>query len=338
MRLAVDLGSTNIRIVDAGKGAVLTEPALVALNSQNQRIIGVGTTAQRMVGRTAPHILQIHPLRDGVIAHHDLTTAMLRHFMRRVSPWWRFIRPQVVMSISARSTTVEKRALQEAAIRAGARNLQLIDAPMAAAIGAGLDTESPFANLIVHVGSGGTDIAVIAMGRIVLHEVSEVGGDEFDRAIAHFLEQKHPVIVENDVAEDLKVRLGRRAENSDSTPTEYEVVGRDPESGLPRPFTVDDDDVQEALRPALSQLGDTLRSVLERTSPELATDIAERGAVLTGGGALLPGIDRFLATVTGLPVRVAHDPANCVLIGTTRARVNSSNDGNRGRRSTESWR
>lgn len=331
MQLAIHLGSSTVRVQN-GSGTLVEEPAMVALDVERHRVIGVGAQAEKMVGRTAPHIVPVHPIQNGVIAHPELTAAMLTAFLKRTLGWRQFSAPRVVVTVSPRSTTLDRRAFKEAATRAGTKDPVLIDTILAAALGAELDVLSPLGILVIHLGSDATEIALLSSGRQVWHETCAVGGNQFDRDVRDYVENVHDVTVDLRDAEMLKRTLGGAIEplatlqspdteaEPEAQPAQVDLVGRDPRNGLPKSVCVTAREVHEALQPSLHHIADALKAVIERSTPELAADVAALGVVLTGGGALLPGIDEFLSRETGMSVRVADDPARCVLRGAWRAR------------------
>lgn len=312
--IGIDLGTATILVFVRGKGIVLNEPAVVAIDQQTQRVLAIGAEAQRMLGRTPGNIMAVRPLKDGVIADFDLTEIMLKHYIAKACPKRRFFRPRVVVCIPAGTTTVEQKAVIEAISRTGARETYLIEEPRAAALGAGLDVFEPSGNMVVDIGGGTTDIAVISMGEVVESASVRVGGDKFDEAIVRFIKKEYNVLIGERTAESLKIAIGSAHPGSRSL--QAEVRGRDLVTGLPRSLTVTTEQVVQALEEPLQIILQGVKQVLERTPPELAGDIIERGVVLTGGGALLDGFTRFLAQETEVPFYLAEDPISCVVKGT----------------------
>lgn len=317
MHLGIDLGTSTVLIYVKGKGVVLREPSVVALDKSNNKIVAVGEQAMNMLGKTPGNIIAIRPMRDGVIADYEITEAMLRHFMTRVCGRTMLIRPQVMVCVPAEVTSVEKRAVLEAALAAGARRAYLIEEPMAAAIGAGLAVDEPEGNLVVDIGGGTTDIAVIAMGGIVVSQSLRVAGNKMDEAIVRYLRKNYNLMIGERTAETIKMRIGAAWPGEEIA--SMEIRGRDLIDGLPKTMAITSDEVREALEEPVGAIVDAVKSVLEHTPPELAADILKRGVVLTGGGALLKGLDTLLSRTTGTPARVADDPVCCVAIGTGKA-------------------
>jgi rod shape-determining protein MreB len=319
-KIAIDLGTSTVLIWVKGAGIVVNEPSLVALNRDGTRILAVGRQAYEMVGRTPDTIQLVRPMRDGVIADFAVTEGMLHHFIGKVQGVQRLFKPEIMICVPSGVTSVERRAVTEAAISAGARQVWLIDEPLAAAIGAGLPIAEPRGNAICDVGGGTTEIAVISLsGTVVAHSV-RVGGNRVDEAITLYLKRRCNLLVGERAAEDLKISVGSAIPLDE--PLVTEVRGRDLVSGLPRSVEVSSNDVAEAVAEPLLLIARAVRDVLEETPPELAADISDRGLVLTGGGALLRELDRYLAIQTGLPVVVAEDPQTSVVRGTGMALEN----------------
>ncbi|MCH8273914.1 MAG: rod shape-determining protein [Armatimonadetes bacterium] len=318
--LGIDLGTSNILVYKRGEGIVLEEPTVVALNAQTKRVLAVGEAAREMLGRTPGHILAIRPLRDGVIADYTHTLKMLEFLIDRVCGRRRWFRPRLVMCVPGGCTNVERRAVLQAAKEAGAGECYTVEEPMAAALGAGLPITSPGGNMVVDIGGGTTDIAVISMDGLVLGETLRIGGNRFDEAIIRHMRSAFNLMIGERTAEEIKVKIGS------AYPLEQElrleVRGRDLMAGLPRTVEVSSEEVREALAEPLRAMTEKVCSVLERTPPELSSDIIGRGIVVTGGGGLLRGIDLLLAAVTDVPVRVAENALHCVAIGTGRALEN----------------
>ena len=315
--LGVDLGTANILVYVRGKGIVLREPSVVAINSISKKVKAVGEEARLMLGRTPGHIIAVRPMSDGVIADYTTTQKMLEYIFAKVVKRNRLFKPRVLICVPSQVTSVERRAVIQAAIEAGAREAYTIEEPMAAAIGAGLPISTPGGNMIVDIGGGTTDIAVISLGGIVASESLRVAGNRIDEVIIRFIKSAYSLMIGVRTAEDIKTKIGS------AYPLEQEIVlsvkGRDLVAGLPKTIEVSSDEIREALAEPVTQIVEKVKRVLERTPPELAADIIERGIVLTGGGALLRGLDRLLSAATGIPVYVAEDPLSCVAIGTGRA-------------------
>jgi len=314
MNVGVDLGTATVLIYVEGKGIVLREPSVVAIEQDTRRILAIGEDARRMIGRTPGNIVAIRPMRDGVIADYEVTLAMLKHFLSRVCGSTFFSRPRIMICVPPGVTGVEKRAVLQACAEVGARSTLIIEEPLAAALGAGLDIASPGANMVVDVGGGTTDIAVLSLGGVVISESLRIAGDEFDEAVARSVRREHNVLIGERTSEEIKMCIGTaRVGLRDAS---MEVRGRDLVEGLPKSILVTSTEVALALEEPIAAIVDRVKSVLERTPPELAADLAERGIVLTGGGSLLHGLDTVLAHETGIPVRVAEDPISCVARGT----------------------
>ena len=316
--IGVDLGTANVLVFVKGKGIVLNEPSVVAINKESGKIIAVGKEARRMLGRTPGNITAIRPLQDGVIADYEVTERMLRYFIFKVCGRKLFFRRRIMICIPAKVTNVEERAVLQAALQAGAGQAYVIEEPLAAAIGAGLNISEPRGKMVVDIGGGTTDIAVLSLGGIVCSSSLRVGGDRFDEAIARYVRKKFNLIIGERSAEELKISAGTAYPAVTAEKT-VEVRGRDALTGLPRSVNISSRDIYEAILEPLEAVIGAVKEVLERTPPELASDVAERGVVLTGGGALLQGIDLALSEETGIPVHVADDPLSCVAVGTGRA-------------------
>jgi rod shape-determining protein MreB len=313
-KIGIDLGTSTILIYVKGEGIVINEPSLVAVNRDGTRILAIGRQAQEMVGRTPDAIQVVRPMRDGVIADFVVTEGMLHHFIGRVQGRQRIFKPEIMICVPSGVTSVERRAVTEAAISAGARQAWLIDEPLAAAIGAGLPIAEPRGNAICDIGGGTTEIAVISLsGMVVAHSI-RVGGNRIDDAIASYLKRKHNLLIGERTAEELKIAAGSAVAMKE--PILADVRGRDLVSGLPRNLEVSSNEVVEAIQEPLRLIVGAVRSVLEETPPELAADIFDRGIVLSGGGAQLRGLDRYIAMHTGIPTVVADDPQTSVVRGT----------------------
>ena len=313
-KIGIDLGTSTVLIYVKGEGIVVNEPSLVAVNRDGTKILAVGRRALEMVGRTPEAIQVVRPMREGVIADFVVTEGMLHHFIGKVQGRQRIFKPEIMICVPSGVTSVERRAVTEAAISAGARQAWLIDEPLAAAIGAGLPISEPRGNAICDIGGGTTEIAVISLsGMVVAHSI-RVGGNRIDDAIAAYLKRKHNLLIGERTAEDLKISAGSAVTMKD--PLTGEVKGRDLVSGLPRSLEVSSNEVVEAIQEPLRLIVGAVRAVLEDTPPELAADIFDRGIVLSGGGAQLRGLDRYIAMHTGIPTTVAENPQTSVVRGT----------------------
>ena len=314
--IAVDLGTANTLVYVRGRGIVLSEPSVVAIDQRTGEVHAVGIEAKRMLGRTPGTISAIRPLKDGVIADFDVTEQMLRHFIQKVHHN-RFAHPRVVVCVPSGVTGVEKRAVEEATLSAGARQAYLIEEPMAAAIGAGLPVSEPTGNMIVDIGGGTTEVAVISLGGIVVSQSIRVGGDEMDDAIMNYIKKEYKLLVGGQTAEELKLEIGSAWELPEEL--RAEVRGRDMLSGLPKTVVISSEEVRRALDEPVTQIIDAIKSTLDKTPPELAADIMDRGIVLAGGGALLSGLDERLRQETQMPVHIAESPLTCVAVGSGRS-------------------
>jgi rod shape-determining protein MreB len=310
--MAVDLGTANTLVYVRGRGIILNEPSVVAVNMRTGVPLAVGAEAKRMIGRTPSHIQAIRPLKDGVIADFDICEKMLRYFIHRVHQR-RFAKPRMVICVPSGITGVEQRAVMEAAEYAGAREAHIIEEPMAAAIGAGLPVHEPAGNMVVDIGGGTTEVAVISLGGIVTSQSIRIAGDELDEAIVAFVKKEYSLALGERTAEEIKIALGSAYPLVDEV--RAEIRGRDLVTGLPKTIIISTAEVREAIEEPVSAIVDAVKVTLDRTPPELAADIMEQGIVLTGGGALLHGLDARLQQETGMPIVVARDPLNCVAIG-----------------------
>ncbi|MGK2906857.1 MAG: rod shape-determining protein [Desulfuromonadales bacterium] len=324
--LAIDLGTANTLVYLKGKGVVVSEPSVVAVqkDSHGQRkVLAVGTDAKNMLGRTPGSIVAIRPMKDGVIADFDITEEMLRYFIRKIHNRKALVRPRIVICVPSGITQVEKRAVKESAESAGAREVYLIEEPMAAAIGAGLPITEASGNMIVDIGGGTTEVAVISLAGIVYAKSVRVGGDKMDEAIAQHLKRKYNLLIGERTSEAIKIQLGSAYPESSSSPKgdwaeTMEVKGRDLVSGIPKTLTIGAQEIRESLSEPINAIVEAVRIALERTPPELAADIVDKGIVLAGGGALLRNLDQLLREETGLPVVIAEDPLSCVVLGSGR--------------------
>ncbi len=314
--MGIDLGTANTLVFVQGKGIVLREPSVVAIHRDNHEVLEVGEAAKAMIGRTPGHIIAVRPLRDGVIADFDVTQKMLKAFIRRSMPGPSFLRPRVVVCVPAGVTEVEKRAVKDAALSAGAREAYTIEEPMAAAIGAGLPVTEPIGNMIVDIGGGTTEVAIISLGGIVTHKSIRVGGDEMDEAIVGFVKKHYNLLIGERTAEDVKIAVGSAYPLPEE---EIEVRGRDLVTGLPKTLKLTGSEVRQALAEPVRAIVEAVKATLERTPPELAADVFDRGIVLTGGGSLLRGLDKLIALETNMPVVIADDPLTSVVQGAGRS-------------------
>ena len=314
--MAVDLGTANTLVYVRGRGIVLSEPSVVAIDQRTGEVHAVGVEAKRMLGRTPGTISAIRPLKDGVIADFDVTEQMLRHFIQKVHQH-RFAHPRVVVCVPSGVTGVEKRAVEEATLSAGAREAHLIEEPMAAAIGAGLPVSEPTGNMIVDVGGGTTEVAVISLGGIVVSQSLRVGGDEMDEAIISHIKKEYKLLIGQQTAEEVKLEIGSAFQLREEV--QAEVRGRDMLTGLPKTIIISSEEVRQSLEEPVGQILDAIRSTLDKTPPELAADIMDRGIVLAGGGALLSGLDERLRHETQMPAQLAESPLTCVAVGSGRS-------------------
>jgi len=315
--LAIDLGTANTVIYVKGKGIVLSEPSVVAIKKGTNTVLRVGREAKEMLGRTPGTIVAIRPLKDGVIADFDITEQMIKQFIVKIHNRKTLVRPRVVIGVPSGITQVEKRAIRDAAEQAGAREVYLIEEPMAAAIGAGLPVQEPSGSMIVDIGGGTTEVAVISLAGIVYAQSVRIAGDEMDEAIIQYLKRKYNLLIGERTAETTKIQIGSAYPFDE--PRKIEIKGRDLVEGIPKTITISDSDIREALHDPIYAIVDTVKTALERTPPELAADIAEKGIVMAGGGALLHGLDTLISLETHLKVRVAEDPLSCVVLGTGKA-------------------
>lgn len=312
--IGIDLGTASVLVYIKGKGIVLQEPSVVAIDRNSNKILAVGEEARLMLGRTPGNIVAIRPLREGVISDYEVTEKMLRYFIDKAVGRRRLFKPRMIVCVPSGVTEVEKRAVKDAANNAGARNTQLIEEPIAAAIGAGLDIEKASGNMVIDIGGGTSDIAVISLGGIVVSTSIKVAGDKFDEAIVRYMRKKHNVMIGERTAEELKINIGTAFPREEQV--KMEVRGRNLISGLPKTIEVTSDEMLEALAEPVAAIADAVHSVLERTPPELSADISDRGIVMTGGGSLLNGLDKLISKRTNIPVYIAEDAVSCVAIGT----------------------
>ncbi len=313
MKIGIDLGTANILVYVKGKGVVLNEPSVVAISEDENRIVAVGDEARQMIGRTPGRLRVIKPMRDGVIADYVMTEEMLKYVLNKVARV-RIFKPDVMISVPSGVTSVEKRAVRDAAIKAGARDAYLIEEPLAAAIGANVPIAGPSGNMVIDIGGGTSEIAVIALGGIVVSTSLRVGGNKFDEAITNYIRRKYNLMIGDRTAEEVKITIGSAMPLDE--PLSMDVKGRDMIAGLPRTIPVTSTEITEAVEPPVQQIISAVRSVLEQTPPELASDIIDKGMVMSGGGSLLRNLDRLLTQVTGIPCHVADNALNSVAVGT----------------------
>ena len=314
--IGIDLGTANTLVCIKGKGITMREPSVVAYDVRTDAVKAVGTEAKEMIGRTPGSIVAVRPLKDGVIADFDVTAAMLKRFIKEALKGSLVSRARVLVSIPAGVTEVESRAVLDAARLAGASDTDLIEEPMAAALGAGIDVNDAHGNMVVDIGGGTSEVAVIALGDIVTAQSVRVAGDDIDEAIINFIRKKHNMLIGERTAEEIKIKLGSALpyENEES----IEVRGRNLLDGLPKNIEINSEEVREAIADTVSQIIDAIRSTLEKTPPELASDIIDRGIMLTGGGALLRGLDKLISQETGIFVAVAENPLDCAVLGVSK--------------------
>lgn len=312
--IGIDLGTANTLVYIKGQGIILNEPSVVVLNRDTREVLAVGKEAKNMIGRTPDHILAIRPLSDGVIADFEVTQVMLKYFIKQAYPKRTIIQPRVVICVPSGVTEVEKRVLEEATIQAGARKVFLIEEPMAAAIGAGLPLEEARGNMIVDIGGGTTEVAIISLGGIVVSKSVRIGGDEIDASIVDYIKKQHNTMVGEKTAEQIKIQIG----SADGTSKEksMNIIGRNLITGLPKSVEINSKEIHEALKYPISRIIEAIKDTLEKIPPELASDIMESGIMIAGGGALLDGIDRNINMETGMPVYIAENPLDCVALGT----------------------
>ncbi|CAH0118054.1 MULTISPECIES: rod shape-determining protein [unclassified Paenibacillus] len=312
--IGIDLGTANVLIHVKGRGVVLDEPSVVAIENESKRVLAVGEEARRMVGRTPGNIIAIRPLRDGVIADFEITEAMLKYFIDRVGGRKWYSHPRILICAPTNITSVEQKAIREAAERCGAKEVFLEEEPKAAAIGAGMDIFQPSGNMVVDIGGGTTDVAVLSMGDVVTASSIKIAGDKFDSAIMKYIKNKYKLLIGERTSEDIKVNIGTVYPYGREE--EMDIRGRDMVSGLPLTVTINSTEIREALWEPVSSIVAAAKSVLERTPPELSADIIDRGVILTGGGAMLNGLDELMAEELKVPVLIADDPMHCVVKGT----------------------
>lgn len=315
--MGIDLGTANTLVYMKGKGIVAREPSVVAIQKDTNQVLAVGEEAKKMIGRTPGNIIAIRPLRDGVIADFDVTKSMLKYFIRKATRRRTFFQPRVVVCVPSGVTEVEKRAVEEAAIHAGAREAYLIEEPMASAIGAGLPVHDATGSMIVDIGGGTTEVAIISLGGIVTSKSIRVGGDELDTSIVTYIKKEYSLMIGERTAENIKINIGTA--NKDREIKTMDIRGRDLITGLPKTLEITSKEIYGAMREPIYNIIDAIKSTLEKTPPELASDVMEQGIMLTGGGAMLDSIDLLIMEETGMPVHVADNPLDCVAKGTGEA-------------------
>lgn len=329
--MGIDLGTANTLVYVRGKGIVLREPSVVAINNHNGRVLAVGNEAKMMIGRTPGNIVAIRPLRDGVIADFDVTQEMLKSFIYKVNAKSAFTSPRIVVCFPSGVTEVERRAIEEATKQAGARDVLLMEEPMAAAIGAGLPVNEPTGSMVVDIGGGTTEVAVISLGGIVTSKSLRVAGDELDYSIISYIKKEYNLMIGERTAENVKMEIGS-AYKSEEEESKIEIKGRDLITGLPKIIEISESEVREALNEPVEAIIDAIKTNLEKTPPELASDIMDKGIMLTGGGALLRGLDLLINHETHMPVHIAESPLDCVALGAGKALENIDKISSSGRR------
>jgi len=312
--LGIDLGTATVLVYVKGKGVILKEPSVVAINKVNNKILAVGEEARKMIGRTPGNIIAVRPLKDGVITDYDITEKMLKEFIKKACGGKKIIAPKVMVCIPSQATEVEKRAVIDATKNSGAKEVHLIEEPLSAAIGAGIDITKPDGNMIVDIGGGTTDIAVISLGGVVIRKSIKSAGDRFDEAIVKYVRLKHRIMIGEKTAEDLKINIG--CAYKDARDCSYVMKGRNLVTGLPDQVEITSEEIREALEEPVGLIVDGVKSILEKTPPELAADIIEKGIIMTGGGSLLYGLDKLIEVSTGLNVKIAENSVEAVVEGT----------------------
>jgi len=313
--MGIDLGTANTLVFLRGSGVAVNEPSVVAIDSASQQILQVGLEAKRMVGKTPANIIAIRPLKDGVIADYDIALAMVKYFIERASTRFTLLKPRVVIGVPSGATEVERKALTDAGIEAGAKKVFLIEEPMASAIGAGLDVEEPNGNMIVDIGGGTTEIAVISLGSIVLSNSIRVAGDELDESIVQYIKDKYRLAIGEKTAERVKIEIGNVIDSEEFNSLDTEVIGLDLNTGLPKKVTVKGTEIRDAISEPVSKIVEAVKIAVERTPPELVSDVVRHGITIAGGGSLLKGMKELLETETGISVNIAEDPLTCVARG-----------------------
>jgi len=318
--IGIDLGTATVLVYVRGKGIVLNEPSVVAIERTTNRVLAIGEEARKMIGRTPGHITAVRPLREGVIADFDITEKMLKHFILKVCGINPILKPRVVVCVPSSITSVEKRAVEDAATNAGAKECYLIEEPVAAALGAGIDIWKPYGSMVLDIGGGTTDVAVMSLGGVVISDSVRIGGDRFDEGLVRYVKKRYNLLIGERTAEEIKINIGTVYPSGRDA--SMEVRGRDLVSGLPASVTLTSRECLEAFAEPTNNIVALLRSVLERCPPELAADIVDKGIIMTGGGSLLDGLDKLIAEVTQVPCTVANDPVSCVAQGTGKALEN----------------
>ncbi|MDX6742956.1 rod shape-determining protein [Actinocorallia sp. A-T 12471] len=314
--MAVDLGTANTLVYLRGRGIVLNEPSVVAINTHTGKIVAVGIEAKRMIGRTPGNIVAVRPLKDGVIADFDVTERMLRYFIQKVHKRRHFAKPRIVVAVPSGITGVEQRAVKEAGYQAGARRVYIIEEPMAAAIGAGLPVYEPTGNMVVDIGGGTTEVAIISLGGIVTSQSVRVGGDELDQAVITFAKKEYSLMLGERSAEEIKIAIGSAFPTGGGDEPNYEIRGRDLVSGLPKTVVISAEEVRRAIEEPVNAIVDAVKTTLDKCPPELSGDIMDRGIALTGGGALLKHLDERVREETGMPIHLVDNPLDSVVLGT----------------------
>ena len=315
--IGIDLGTANVIVYVSGKGIVLEEPSVVAIDKRNNNVIAVGEEARKMIGRTPGNIVAIRPLKDGVILDYEVTEKMLKHFVEKVvekKGFGRFFMPRIMVCVPTGVTEVEKRAVEDATRQAGAREVYIIEEPIAAAIGAGIDISKPNGNMVIDIGGGTADIAVISLGGAVVSESIKIGGDKLDEAIVNYVKKEYNLLIGERTAEDVKINIGSAYKDGEEVTSQ--ISGRDLVTGLPKKIDISSAEIRDALKDPINTIVNGIKVTLEKTKPELAADLMENGIMLTGGGALLKGLDLLVKEETGMPVFIAEYPLDCVAIGT----------------------
>jgi len=314
--LGIDLGTANTLVYSKGKGIIIREPSVVALRENKEGVLAVGDEAKKMIGRTPGNIIAVRPMKNGVIADFDVTETMIRYFITKAHRRTKLVRPRVIICVPSGVTEVEKRAVLDATTNAGAREAYLIEETMAAAIGAGLPVHEPTGNMVVDIGGGTTEVAVISLGGIVSSRSIRIGGDDMDQSITHYIKKKYKLMIGERTAEEIKIDVGSAILEENWKENKKEIRGRDLVTGLPKTLTISPDEINEALEEPITAIVDAVKYTLEQTPPELSADVMDRGIVLTGGGALLSGLDNLIIGETEMPVHLAEDPLDCVVKGT----------------------
>ncbi len=314
--IGIDLGTANTLVYMKGKGIVMREPSVVAVDVRTDTVLAVGKQAKEMIGRTPGSIVAVCPMKDGVIANFDITATMLKHFIKQAVKSTAFSKPHIIICIPSGVTEVERRAVEDAARQAGASNVELMEEPMAAAIGAGLPVSEPTGSMVVDIGGGTAEVAVISLGDIVTSVSVRCAGNKFDESIISYVKKKYNLLIGERTAEDIKIRIGSAFPDEESDSASVQIKGRNLVDGLPKDVTITASEVREALAEPLALIIDAIKSTLEKTPPELSADIIDHGITLTGGGALLRGLDKLVEKETGMPVHVAENPLDCVVNGT----------------------